>query len=865
MLALLPLLPLLSLVLPQVAAGARSSSLPHNLHHPYRRSLKRSITSDASSINGESFDFVIAGGGVAGLTLAARLSEWSNVTVLCIEAGGDGSNYEDQIDIPGYSYLHSLTGTAYDWAYNTVPQADALDLTKYWPRGKGLGGSGAINGLFWGRASSVEYDAWATLNPNGNETWDWQEVDKYIKKAENLTAPSADFQEKFGMVVNTSAHGDSGPIQIGFSEYIFDEVAKWIPAWETLGLSGKDLAGGSTHGAMISTSTINMQNQTRSDSKAGYIDPLPPRSNLVILTNQQVTSVIFNGSTDASGNIIASGVTFQADASSTSYSVQANKEVLLAGGVIGSPQILQLSGIGPKSLLSNLAIDTKIDLPVGYNLQDHVSFSMYWSTPQGTFTWNNLSVSSTLQSEQLAQYKSNFTGMWTYVNEAVGYPSMSDIMQSSSSASSYASTVSSAIDALVTNVTSWLNLPDNVATGLKSQYQIQQEWLNEEIGQLEIVLTLLGNGGNEIGIQVALQHPFSRGTIFINSTDPFTQPNINPDYFGVGYDIDIMGYGSDFARRLAAASPLSEVLITETAPGPTVTGDSLATYTKQKCGTEYHPLGTCSMLPKDSGGVVDTTLTVYGTSNLRVVDVSIAPLQLSAHLMATTYGIAEKGADIIKKKYWYVEPVTSSTAATATASTEATTAAIGDATDTAVTNINQNNAESGSTLSSGAKIGIGVGVGVGAAAILAGLLLFFLMRKRNQKQDEKGWYHDRQAGWNPDAAGAYKEPGPAYPMADFDSHDSYASPTPAFIGNHSRNQSINTIATADLASRTPIRNSSSFSYAAGGLDVGRAASPYRDDMSEDGNGQGHVYQGPGAPAGPQATRAQQRYHPVNIR
>lgn len=182
MLALLPLLPLLSLVLPQVAAGARSSSLPHNLHHPYRRSLKRSITSDASSINGESFDFVIAGGGVAGLTLAARLSEWSNVTVLCIEAGGDGSNYEDQIDIPGkpcwlhslipivmlirnglgYSYLHSLTGTAYDWAYNTVPQADALDLTKYWPRGKGLGGSGAINGLFWGRASSVEYDAWAS-------------------------------------------------------------------------------------------------------------------------------------------------------------------------------------------------------------------------------------------------------------------------------------------------------------------------------------------------------------------------------------------------------------------------------------------------------------------------------------------------------------------------------------------------------------------------------------------------------------------------------------------------------------------------------------------------------------------------------
>lgn len=112
---------------------------------------------------------------------------------------------------------------------------------------------------------------------------------------------------------------------------------------------------------------------------------------------------------------------------------------------------------------------------------------------------------------------------------------------------------------------------------------------------------------------------------------------------------------------------------------------------------------------------------------------------------------------------------------------------------------------------------------------------------------------------------AYKEPGPAYPMADFDSHNSYASPTPAFIGNHSRNQSINTIATADLASRTPMRNSSSFSYAAGGPGVGRTASPYRDDMSDDGNGQGHVYQAPEAPAGQQATRGEQRYQPVNIR
>ncbi|ODN77798.1 hypothetical protein L202_04923 [Cryptococcus amylolentus CBS 6039] len=870
----IPLLSLLPLLLIPLSATANPRPLkhPHNIDHPHRRALKRSITSDASSVNGESFDFVIAGGGVAGLTLAARLSEWSNVTVLCIEAGGDGSDVEDQIDIPGYSYLNSLTGSAYDWSYNTVAQTDNNDRVMYWPRGKGLGGSGAINGMFWGRASSEEYDVWATLNPSGNETWNWEEMSKYIKKAENYTAPSSDVQDKFGMVVNASAHGDSGPIQAGYTEYIFDEVEKWIPAWETLGLSALDLAGGSTHGAQLSTSTINSSNQSRSDSKAGYIDPLPPRDNLVILTGQQVTSVVFNGSTDASGNIIASGVTFQSAKGETSYSVQANKEVLVSGGTVGSPQILQLSGVGPSTLLSNLDIDVNLDLPVGYNLQDHISYTMYWSTPQGTLTWNNLSTSDTLQASELSEYKSSHTGMWTYVNEAVGYPSMADIMDSDSSASTYADDVSDKISDTVSNVTSWLDLPDNVATGLTSQYKILQEWLTGDIGQLEIILTMLGDGGNEMGIQVALQHPFSRGTILINSTDPFTDPHINPDYFGVGFDIDIIGYGSEFARRLAAASPLSDVMITETAPGSSVTGDTLANYTRNKAGTEYHPVGTCSMLPKDSGGVVDTTLTVYGSANLRVIDTSIVPLELSAHTMATTYGIAEKAADIIKKKHWVVTAAGETTSAAV-----ASTATAGKATDTAVTgSTNQDSADdSSSTLSTGAKIGIGIGAGVGVAAVLAGLLVFCLAKKRkNKKVDEKEWYGDRAGGWN-EQGGAdtpYKEAGPAYPMAAFNSHDPYDSPAPGFAG-HSRNDSFNTIATADLASRTPMRNSSSFGA---GLGPDRGASPYRDHdvMSDDGGhghqGQGHVYQPPGAGAPTAVPPGQQQwgsqvYHPVNIR
>ncbi|WVQ95385.1 hypothetical protein IAU59_002482 [Kwoniella sp. CBS 9459] len=865
-LSLLPLLPL--------ALGALDEQTikhPHNVRNPHRNQLKRAITNDASQVDGKSFDFVIAGGGVAGLTLAARLSEWNNVTVLCVEAGGDGEDVADQIDTPGYSYLNSLTGSAYDWAYNTVPQVDSGGGTKYWPRGKGLGGSGAINGMFWGRPASDEFDAWATLNPNTDETWNWDELNKYIKKSENFTAPDADTQSKFSMVIDQSAHGTEGPIQVGFTSYIFDACASWIPAWQTLGFSGIDLASGSTRGAMFSTSTINTSNQTRSDSKAGYIDPLPPRSNLVILTGQQVTAVLFNGSTDASGNIIASGVSFQAAAGAQSYSVQANKEVILSGGAVGSPQILQLSGIGPRDTLSELGITNRLDLPVGFNLQDHVSYSMYWSTPQGTFTWNNLSASADLKASALQEYQTSRTGLWTYVNEAVGYPSMADVMDSDTEAATYASTIASDLDKTVSDVTSWLTLPSNVAKGLRAQYDIQQKWMTSNVGQLEIILTMLGKGGNEMGIQVALQHPWSRGKILINSTDPFTQPAINPDYFGVGYDIDIMGYGSAFARRLADASPLSDYMVTEVYPGASVTGDALNDYTKTNCGTEYHPMGTCSMLPKDSGGVVDTTLTVYGTANLRVIDTSVAPLQISAHTMAPTYGIAEKGADIIKKKYWKVVETADTTTTASGSDDTASTAAPGQATDTSVTEANKNGVSSGnSSLSSGAKIGIGVGVGIAAAVGLAALIFFFVMRKKKTGAagNEKGWYDQRNgaSGWD-NGDGAYKEAynssaagGQAYPMAAFAGPGS-SSGRPDAPFAHSRTHSVDTMATADLASRAPMRSQS-------GYGLSGSSTPYRDDHSDDGQNHGsggmehgHQYPAPSGGAWP----GEQRYQPVQPR
>ena len=295
-------------------------------------------------------------------------------------------------------------------------------------------------------------------------------------------------------------------------------------------------------------------------------------------------------------------------------------------------------------------------------------------------------------------------------------------LTSDTEASSYADEVKSAMSDTLSQMTSWHNLPANVASGLADQYAIQQQWLTNEVGQHEILLTMLGNNGNlnEIGIQVAYQHPWSRGTIFINSSDPFVKPIIDPAYFGVGYDIDIMNMGSEFARKLAAAAPLNTVLINETSPGPTITGDGLSNFTKQHAGTEYHPIGTCSMIPKDKGGVVDTNLVVYGTANVRVIDCSVMPLHISAHTMTSGYGIAEKGADIIKLKYF----------ATNNDGASETTASVGKATDTAVTGgANGGGGSSSSALSLGAKIGIGAGAGAAALAILGGLVSSSLSTK----------------------------------------------------------------------------------------------------------------------------------------
>jgi choline dehydrogenase-like flavoprotein len=685
------------------------ASNPYNVH---RAMFKREITTDVSRATSQSWDFIIAGGGLAGLAVAARLSEWSNTTVLVIEAGSDGTDVQDQVNVPGYSYLNGLTGEGKgtDWHY-TIDTSSTGSSSSSWPRGKLLGGSGAVNGMFWGRGSEDDYNAWATLNPGTNQTWGWDEMDKYIKKAENFGAPPQATQDEFSMPIDTNAHGHDGPIHVAMSEFIYPAVANWIPAWEELGFTALDLAAGSVHGAMIVPSTMFVSNHSRCDSKAGYIDSIAPRSNLLILTGQQVTKVNFNG-TDSNNAHMASGVNFASAAGVTETTVYANKEVILCGGTVGSAQLLQLSGIGPQSVLEAAGVETIYDLPVGYNLQDHVSNSLYFTSQSGVDTWGAFRDNTVEQASALTEWRESGTGKWTYVNEAVGYVTMQDIN------TEYASIASSLdTNALVSQYANSHGYPSSVQSGLARQYELQKQFLTGETGQLEIILTMLG-GGTKVGIQVAVQHPFSRGSLHITSNSAFNYPTINPDYLSCSIDQTVALNGFEFARRLANTTASRKFMGDESDTGD-LTGDSLFNNYKAYAGTEYHPCSSCSMLPESDGGVVDTNLRVYGTNNLRVIDASIIPLHVSAHLMATTYGIAEKGADIIKNDWVYVAPAPSSSSAGhsstsngAESTASATTSSTGKA----------NSEDAGSTLSSGAKLGIGIGVGVGVAALLAAIV-----------------------------------------------------------------------------------------------------------------------------------------------
>ncbi|KAJ5541061.1 hypothetical protein N7494_006137 [Penicillium frequentans] len=600
----------------------------------------------------DSYDFVIIGGGQAGLTVGGRLAEDTNHTVLVLEAGGNGDEYRERIDTPAYSYYDSLWTTPLNWKYYTVPQSNADDREIYWPRGKVLGGSSAINGLYLTRPGEGDITAWKDLlgDMDGAENWSWDSFYAAMKKSENFTAPSDSIAEEADIHWDTSTHGTQGPIQASYPGYTFPQVGYWSESLENIGISiSADMYGGDNWGAEVSTSCINPSNWTRSYSRTGYLDPLPDRGNYDVLANAYVTRIVFD--TSNADNLTATAVEYTTDNGTTTSTVNITKEVILSAGSIGSPAILMYSGVGPKDVLSDAGIDLLSELPgVGQHLQDHFS---------ATLTWNNsVTTSGDIYYEDETD-KDNELYL-SYIDDAVAYVNATAIY--GSDVSSMESSILASIDQYAPNST----YGDEVIAGYKAICNITAKKIfNSPTGIIEL-LFMNSDANGDIGITAALQHPYSHGRIYINSSNPLDYPVIDPNYL----------YNPADGTQHWRSNPLSNNLTVETAPGSDVsTDDEWVTWLRGAASTEFHPSSTCAMLPLELGGVVDANLLVYGLANVRVADASVPPISLSTHLMSSTYGVAEMAASIIRGFYNGVPLTQSSGSSTSSSSGSTATAA----------------------------------------------------------------------------------------------------------------------------------------------------------------------------------------------
>jgi choline dehydrogenase len=415
---------------------------------------------------------------------------------------------------------------------------------------------------------------------------------------------------------------------------------------------GDDTYGGQNLGAYISNSAINPANWTRSYSRSGYLDPLPPRSNYAVLANAHVTRILFDFDSPENDRT-ANAVEYTQDGGASKKIVKVKKEVILASGTVGSPTVLMYSGVGPKDVLTAAGVAPVLDLPgVGQHLQDHLSVSLQWNTDEVT--------AGSIYADKGPEL--NDPAYMSWVNDAVAYVSASTLM-GAGIGDLHANTLQQ-IDTFANAVTS----NAVVEAGFKAIYEVNaNQILTKRTGTAEF---LMGNNvDGVIRIGVAIQHPFSQGQIYITSNNPMNYPAIDPRYLSHPTDVTIMRESLKLIRRLGQTQPLKSSLGQETLPGADIqTDQEWEDWMRGQVFTEFHPSSTCAMLPRKQGGVVDANLRVYGLSNVRVADASIPPISFSAHLMGSTYGIAEQASTIIRN-FHNIKPSKSSKPKPSTTST----------------------------------------------------------------------------------------------------------------------------------------------------------------------------------------------------
>ncbi|KAF3921918.1 hypothetical protein ABW20_dc0101561 [Dactylellina cionopaga] len=588
------------------------------------------------------FDYIIAGGGTAGLTIAARLTENPDITVAVIEAG---ENRIDDLTILAPGLLTALySNPDYDWNFHTVPQPNVNNKVYAHPRGKVLGGSSAINFLFWTHPSQKDINNWGLL---GNANWTWNALKPYFKKSEQYVAPSPqvqlDLQTQF---IVPGSHGTSGPIKTGFPDWYTEITEAWPRTFANRGLAvNGDPKDGLALGGYTNLLNLDLSSHTRSYAATGYYAPNAGRPNLHVFTGSLVKKVILS---NQGGNTVATGVQFVKNGTTTT--LQATKEVIVSAGSFGSPQILELSGIGKPSLLSQHGIPVVVNNPnVGENLQDHIYVPIGFEVNSGIFTLDSFRDEAVFNAA-LQEYLTSQSGPISVSGASSALLSLRQIAGASYSPPYFsASTASSAFGLAAQHALQLQDLfTEAVAQELTLGAGINPRWQND-------TSKLFNSGlptGNFLSLLGVLEHPFSRGSSHIKSADPAIYPAIDPNYLSHPLDIEILSKIVLHLQTIARTAPLSDLLKgngTVYQPGYyELTPSNVKTWIKTALQSEFHPLGTCSMLPKNKGGVVDEKFKVYGVKKLRVVDASVFPLLVRANIQSVVYAVAERAADFIK-------------------------------------------------------------------------------------------------------------------------------------------------------------------------------------------------------------------------
>ncbi len=534
----------------------------------------------------DTFDYVIVGAGSAGCILANRLTRDGQTTVCLLEAGP--SDWNPYIHIPA-GFIKTLNNPSINWMYEAEPSEWTGGRAIPVPRGKTLGGSSSINGHIYNRGQRMDFDGWAQ---NGNRGWGYFDVLPYFRRSEQRIGGG---DETF--------RGRDGNLAVTDLDYTHPFCEKFIEGAGQIGIPrNPDYNGVTQEGLNYVQRTVHKRR--RVSTARAFLNPAKSRSNLTVRTNAHAQRILLEGKR-AIGVAYAKG-----GRGGPTIEIRANKEVIISGGAVNSPQLLQLSGIGPAALLKSLGVEVRHNLAgVGENLRDHYA----------------------------PRFSMRVKGIETLNERARGLRRMGEIVKYLAGAKSI------------------VNLSPSMVYGF---------WHSDEAVRaldLQFIFTPAsfkhGQHGvfdDHPGFTVACwQHrPTSKGYVRAKSSDPFQKPAIQPNYLTEELDRQVTIKAMKLARRLMTTPAMQPYLAGEDYPGAHVqTDDDLLDAAKKWGNTTYHLMGTCRMGPaSDPTAVVDEQLRVRGMERLRVIDASIMPAMLSANLNAATMMIAEKGSDLVLGK-----------------------------------------------------------------------------------------------------------------------------------------------------------------------------------------------------------------------